>query len=571
MVKRAVLIGINQYEDVNVPDLNGCVGDAESMSAVLTECYEFEQGNLVELIQPGDTKRDAILSALTTLVDGTQSGDVAVVYYSGHGSQVPDTSGDEKDGLDETIVPSDSHRGGGPVLDITDDELHSYIFALAQKTPYTTFIFDSCHSGSIDRDLIRAGTVQAIRAENRPIPRATMPASQSLSVPERKYPPVGDGAGGEMSATGLIQQGDYLLLAGCRDDEVSLEANFNGEAHGLLTRYLVDRLRTGVNSSMAAIAATVQVEVEADSKRREKLQHPVFEGPAQLREAPPFSSTGGEVQRETTNGNSQGAQIQPDPAPNPQATNDPKTKKSSPSLEWDAGFANRSALTVIAILILAGLAFGILTAGVLGGVDDSTKVTTVIVAELAFIGLLLGGAGVYLALLAQRGRSHVVENTLAVAAGPNSETGERGIDVGDIKGTVEAVGKMPTARALIVVGGLIVAGAIALAWHVLPDPQAGKAPTISKQPASVRVPARSRTTFAVSASGTDLAYAWKRDGKPIPGSGSSSALAVGPVAKSQNGAIYSVVVSNDNGQATSKGAKLTVKQKKKTTKHKRGG
>ena len=37
------------------------------------------------------------------LLGGVQSGDSLFFHFSGHGSQVIDHSGDEEDGLDETI------------------------------------------------------------------------------------------------------------------------------------------------------------------------------------------------------------------------------------------------------------------------------------------------------------------------------------------------------------------------------------------------------------------------------------------------------------------------------------
>ena len=47
------------------------------------------------------------------------------LFYSGHGFQQPDLDGDEKDGLDETLVPVDAFvdEDGKIKGMITDDEL----------------------------------------------------------------------------------------------------------------------------------------------------------------------------------------------------------------------------------------------------------------------------------------------------------------------------------------------------------------------------------------------------------------------------------------------------------------
>jgi hypothetical protein len=574
MVKRAVLIGIDQYEDPAINDLSGCVNDVNSMAAVLGECYQFEPAGLTRLTDPGDTTRKKILDALTRLVDETGPGDVAVIYYSGHGSQAPDTDRDEEDKWDETIVPSDSGRSENrEVLDIIDDELHSYMAALAQRTSYATFIFDSCHSGSIDRDLIRPGTVQALKESARPVPRATLPSRKPLAVPPRPFPGAESEAGAPMSASGLIRQGDYLLIAGCHDDEVSLEADFD-EPHGLLTNYLAAELRTGAAATMKAILAKVGAEVEEEARRREKCQRPVFEGPQALLAATPFGPVGSSKEKPAgkpggaaapAGDGAQGALGAPSPdAPGKSEDGGDDSVKIR---EWDAKFAGRCAAGIVAILLLAGLVFGVLTFAVLDGQDSSTKVAVTIVVELLFVGLLLGSAGIYIALLDQRGRSHALENVLVATTGTKSR--EIGIGTDEIKGAFEALGKMPTARGLIAIGGLVVVGAIALAWHVLPESQAGKAPAISKQPTSVKSRPGGKALFSVSAEGDGLDYEWQRNGTAINTAADSPTLGIQAIKRAENGDIFNAVVSNGNGETVSDNARLTVVPKNKKNNNKK--
>ena len=80
------------------------------MAQTLREQFAFADAD-IELLKDEQATRDAILAAFDRLVDRTQPGDLVVVHYSGHGSQVVDLEKDEPDGLDETIVPDDS--GGG--------------------------------------------------------------------------------------------------------------------------------------------------------------------------------------------------------------------------------------------------------------------------------------------------------------------------------------------------------------------------------------------------------------------------------------------------------------------------
>ena len=86
----------------------------------------------------------------------------------------------------------------------------------------------------------------------------------------------------------------------------------------------------------------------------------------------------------------------------------------------------------------------------------------------------------------------------------------------------------------------------------------GVAPTISGQPADVSIRAGQVATFTVTASGTaPLVFQWTRNGHNIPGANAAS-YSTPPVAASDSGALFGVIIANDAGYVTSRGAKLTV-------------
>jgi len=63
--------------------------------------------------------------------------------YSGHGTEVKDKSGDEKDGFDEALCPLD----GGVII---DDWVFANFIKVFEKQPKTRVfaLFDCCHSGT---------------------------------------------------------------------------------------------------------------------------------------------------------------------------------------------------------------------------------------------------------------------------------------------------------------------------------------------------------------------------------------------------------------------------------------
>lgn len=57
----------------------------------------------------------------------------------GHGSSVPDTSGDEVDGMDETLIPVDWERSGQIVDDVIFEEvLLCYVVKVFNINPFGT-------------------------------------------------------------------------------------------------------------------------------------------------------------------------------------------------------------------------------------------------------------------------------------------------------------------------------------------------------------------------------------------------------------------------------------------------
>jgi len=78
------------------------------------------------------------------LLMDTRPGTNLFFSFSGHGSQVKDYSGDELNGLDETILPCDFKMAG----QITDDELNDRLIKPIMPGVTMNCIIDACHSGN---------------------------------------------------------------------------------------------------------------------------------------------------------------------------------------------------------------------------------------------------------------------------------------------------------------------------------------------------------------------------------------------------------------------------------------
>ena len=145
--RRALLVGINQYPDP-ANRLEGCVNDVFLMSSVLQECGLEAENIRVVLDERATTQ--GILDRLHWLLDDVPEGGERVLFYSGHGAQIPtyDVKG-EVDHLDECLVPWDFDWS--PAHAIRDKQFVEFYSQLAYDTRFVA-IFDCCHSGGLTRD-----------------------------------------------------------------------------------------------------------------------------------------------------------------------------------------------------------------------------------------------------------------------------------------------------------------------------------------------------------------------------------------------------------------------------------
>jgi hypothetical protein len=145
--RRALVIGINDYPDP-ANRLEGCVNDTFLVSAALQE-RGFEPQNIRALLNDRAT-HDTILERLHWLLDRAEDEHERVLFYSGHGAQIPAYgAGDEVDHLDECLVPWDFDWSDRTA--IIDKQFYQLYSQLPYGTRFLT-IFDCCHSGGMTRD-----------------------------------------------------------------------------------------------------------------------------------------------------------------------------------------------------------------------------------------------------------------------------------------------------------------------------------------------------------------------------------------------------------------------------------
>jgi metacaspase-1 len=228
---QSIHIGLNEVSAEayggDVPSLNACEGDAADMLELATAA-----GFVGKELLTQEATRETVLKELHAAARQLKSGDIFLLSYSGHGSQVVDKNNDEDDFRDETWCLYDGQ--------LIDDELYDAWSRFA-KGVRIVVVSDSCHSGTVVRapvpvlDATR-GLVAMIEtnAAQRYLPRAlpdglvrrAYRAQKQLYDELQRDKPKGES---EIDAS-------VLLISGCQDLQESLDGPINGAFTAALLR-----------------------------------------------------------------------------------------------------------------------------------------------------------------------------------------------------------------------------------------------------------------------------------------------------------------------------------------------
>lgn len=233
--KLALLVGIADYPEVTNrewADLEGSVNDTTRVRGLLVDSFGFHPDDVKVLVDSQATHENIVRGFREWLIGRAGPDTEVVFWFSGHGSRVPDRSGAsnaELDGLDSTFLAWDSRLNGyDGEFDLTDDELHSLVKVLTERTSRVTIVTDSCYSGGT----MRGGSPLKARSA-RPGSRGR---DRALSFWPEDVPYLDDDA--DQSA----DPGRYVHISACSSREPALEWRLSeqegGTAYGALTFFL---------------------------------------------------------------------------------------------------------------------------------------------------------------------------------------------------------------------------------------------------------------------------------------------------------------------------------------------
>lgn len=230
-------IGINDYpeakdESGNVVDndLSGCVNDANAMRNIFIKNYGVKESN-TKILLDKNANGDKFLDGIKWLITTAKAGDQVIFTYSGHGAQIDDPESDEADKKTELLVLADG-------MLVQDDFFNEVANLLRINGVNCTFIFDSCFSGGMSRNV--DGRYQVRNRVMQYLPKN--PKLMNRKKEEQGLLALAKNAKSRQVST--PKQGEVVFMYASKESEPSKDISGipDTPAHGLFTLLLLDIL-----------------------------------------------------------------------------------------------------------------------------------------------------------------------------------------------------------------------------------------------------------------------------------------------------------------------------------------
>jgi len=165
----ALIIGVQDYIDESIQDLDEPIKDAQNFYEVLTTDYLFEPENVIFLKNPSKSQ---IVQTLYQYRSKVTPEDNLLIFYAGHGFW--------DEGMQTGYwLPADAEKNN-PVNWFSNTELRAYIKAITSK--HTLLVADACFSGGIFKTRAAFSDAPAAISELMKLPSRKAMTSGAMNV-----------------------------------------------------------------------------------------------------------------------------------------------------------------------------------------------------------------------------------------------------------------------------------------------------------------------------------------------------------------------------------------------------
>ena len=265
----ALLVGIDTYRPP-INALYGCVADVDAFETFLQA--RAGEAPVMRRLCDAEATRAALIGAIGSHLGQAGAGDVAVLYYAGHGMEEPvppQLAHLEPSGKLQSLVPFDAglHVDGRVVRPLADKELAVLLDQVAQQAGHLAVILDCCHSGDADRDI-------SVERVWRPDIAAASPEHREMVAELARARPVSDLVEGTAGAWALPER-RHVTLSACQSDETAKEQSSGGRSRGVFSVAFDEALAVlGPATTYRTLLNTVRSRVERAARDQRPLLRP---------------------------------------------------------------------------------------------------------------------------------------------------------------------------------------------------------------------------------------------------------------------------------------------------------
>lgn len=256
-----MVVGVGQYEHLDASlSLDGPPNDVPLMLTWLRRqgVPRRQLTVLADQVPHADglPTRERILETLRALPEKMAAGDIAFLYFAGHGSQQPEGGAQwsKADGMDEIFLPRDVGRwndASGQVEGaIAGSDIGRAVQALRARGIFVWLVFDSCHSATMSRALMIPHTrSRGVAPAQLGIPRGSESAKgKAVQQPGQLV---------KLEAAALA--GGYVAFYAAQTVDTAPEmplppGELHSRVHGLFTYALLKSLAATGNGSYREVA-----------------------------------------------------------------------------------------------------------------------------------------------------------------------------------------------------------------------------------------------------------------------------------------------------------------------------
>jgi hypothetical protein len=261
---RALLIGVGEYahDGLNRPGLPGIAVDLQRMQEFAVALgFDSRQ---IRILRDREATAARVEKEIRGWLGQAGPDDRVFFYFSGHGSMIPDQSGDEVDGVDEALCLYDmqpAEKNGAATLTgvLADDDFDRLLNELVSRQVF--IVLDNCHSGTATKGLpLESG---GSRYVSKFFSYKGMPNARRRTAPQNHS----------------VRRSFLVVLSACRDDEESVTS-----AEGSLFTEAIFRAQQGHLASTLTDTSYLRryaedfVRVTLGGEEPRRIFHPQLQG-----------------------------------------------------------------------------------------------------------------------------------------------------------------------------------------------------------------------------------------------------------------------------------------------------